>query len=166
MAGFHAGQIVIADWRDATPTGPNKLRPAVVTATVAQPATMAVPTHRRHMPAASAQATPVVQAQVAPVRASAPAATPVVPAAPAQKLAQNDTAPAVEAPAAAPLPPTGVHYYSLHRAYGLTPDQVVVPKERPMVLIGPADNSTPQSKDDSDDNGKSDKHGDSTSADD
>lgn len=30
MAGFHAGQIVIADWRDATPTEPNKLRPAVV----------------------------------------------------------------------------------------------------------------------------------------
>jgi mRNA interferase MazF len=30
VAGFHAGQIVIADWRDATPTEPNKLRPAVV----------------------------------------------------------------------------------------------------------------------------------------
>ena len=30
MADFHAGQIVIADWRDAMPTEPNKLRPAVV----------------------------------------------------------------------------------------------------------------------------------------
>lgn len=30
MAGFRAGQIVIADWRDATPKEANKLRPAVV----------------------------------------------------------------------------------------------------------------------------------------
>ena len=30
MAGFSAGQIVVADWRDALPTEPNKLRPAVV----------------------------------------------------------------------------------------------------------------------------------------
>jgi len=113
------------------------------------------------VPAVSAPATPTVQAQAAPVRASEPALA----APPAQKLAQNDTAPVAEAPAANPLPPTGVHYYSLHRAYGLTPDHVVVPKDRPMVLIGPADNSTPSSKDDSD-NGKSDKHGDSDSADD
>ena len=81
-------------------------------------------------------------------------------------MAQNDMPPATVAPAASPLPPTHVHFYSLHRAYGLTPDQVVVPKDRPMVLIGPADNSTPQSKDDPDDNGKSDKHGDSDSSDD
>ena len=30
MAGFSGGQIVIADWRDALPREPNKLRPAVV----------------------------------------------------------------------------------------------------------------------------------------
>ncbi len=30
MAGFSAGQIVVADWRDALPKEPNKLRPAVV----------------------------------------------------------------------------------------------------------------------------------------
>src|SRR5262245_31681590 len=30
MAAFRAGDIVIADWRDATPKEPNKLRPAVV----------------------------------------------------------------------------------------------------------------------------------------
>jgi mRNA interferase MazF len=30
MAAFVAGQIVIADWRDALPKEPNKLRPAVV----------------------------------------------------------------------------------------------------------------------------------------
>jgi mRNA interferase MazF len=30
LAGFSAGQIVIADWRDALPKEPNKLRPAVV----------------------------------------------------------------------------------------------------------------------------------------
>jgi hypothetical protein len=121
------------------------------------------------MPAVAAPAMPTVQAQVAPVRvpAAAPAVrAPAASAPPAQKLAQNDTAPVAEAPAASPLPPTGVHYYSLHRAYGLTPDHVVVPKDRPMVLIGPPDNSTAPAKDDSDDNGKSDKHGDSSSADD
>jgi len=30
MARFRAGQIVIADWRDALPKEPNKMRPAVV----------------------------------------------------------------------------------------------------------------------------------------
>ena len=30
MAGFEPGQIVIADWRDALPREPNKLRPAIV----------------------------------------------------------------------------------------------------------------------------------------
>ena len=30
MAGFSSGQIVLADWRDALPKEPNKLRPAVV----------------------------------------------------------------------------------------------------------------------------------------
>jgi mRNA interferase MazF len=30
MASFEAGQIVIADWRDALPKEPNKLRPAIV----------------------------------------------------------------------------------------------------------------------------------------
>jgi mRNA interferase MazF len=30
MAAFRAGQIVLADWRDALPKEPNKLRPAIV----------------------------------------------------------------------------------------------------------------------------------------
>lgn len=30
MAGFAPGQIVLADWRDALPKEPNKLRPAIV----------------------------------------------------------------------------------------------------------------------------------------
>ncbi len=30
MAGFEAGQIVVADWRDALPKEANKLRPAIV----------------------------------------------------------------------------------------------------------------------------------------
>ncbi|HEV2300908.1 MAG TPA: type II toxin-antitoxin system PemK/MazF family toxin [Stellaceae bacterium] len=30
MAVFRAGQIVVADWRDALPKEPNKLRPAIV----------------------------------------------------------------------------------------------------------------------------------------
>jgi hypothetical protein len=76
---------------------------------------------------------------------------------PAQVLAQNDTA-AAAAPAANPLAQTGVHYYSLHREYGLTPDQVATPKDRPMVLIGPPDNPPTQKQDDASDAGGSDKH--------
>jgi mRNA interferase MazF len=30
LAGFPGGQIVVADWRDALPKEPNKLRPAIV----------------------------------------------------------------------------------------------------------------------------------------
>jgi mRNA interferase MazF len=30
LAGFSGGQIVVADWRDALPKEPNKLRSAVV----------------------------------------------------------------------------------------------------------------------------------------
>ena len=30
MAAFAPGQIVLVDWRDALPKGPNKLRPAIV----------------------------------------------------------------------------------------------------------------------------------------
>jgi mRNA-degrading endonuclease toxin of MazEF toxin-antitoxin module len=30
LAGFSGGQIVVADWRDALPKEPNKLRPAIV----------------------------------------------------------------------------------------------------------------------------------------
>jgi hypothetical protein len=72
-----------------------------------------------------------------------------VSAPPAQVLAQNDTA--APAPAANPLGQTGVHYYSLHREYGLTPDQVTTPKDRPMVLIGPPDDPPTQKPDDAND---------------
>ena len=96
---------------------------------------------------------------------SKPLAAPAQAQPPAQQLAQNDT---TAAPAASPavLQPTGVHFYSLHREYGLTPDAVVTPKDRPMVLIGPPDNPSSDKPDNAGGNGASDKHGDGEGADD
>jgi hypothetical protein len=81
----------------------------------------------------------------------------------AQRLAQNDTT-AAASPSV--LQPTGVHFYSLHREYGLTPDAVVTPKDRPMVLIGPADDPPTQKQDNADGNVGTDKHGDGEGAND
>ena len=92
--------------------------------------------------------------RAAQMAVSAPSAVAAQP--PAQALAQNDTTIA-PTQAANPLGQTGVHYYSLHREYGLTPDQVVTPKDRPMVLIGPPDDTPSQKSDDASDG--SDKHG-------
>jgi hypothetical protein len=117
-------------------------KPAAVAAYVAQPA----PTlHARRAAQLAVSAPPAATAQP-----------------PAQVLAQIDTTTA--APAASPLGQTGVHYYSLHREYGLTPDQVVTPKDRPMVLIGPPDDSPTQKPDDASDG--ADKHGATQGADD
>ncbi len=120
-------------------------KPAAVAAYVAPPA----PAVRRQRPAQLAVSAPPTAIQPA---------QPVT-----QQLAQNDT-PAAP-PASGSLPPTGAHFYSLHREYGLTPDQVVTPKDRPMVLIGPPDNPSPQTQDDADDHGPSDKRGGAGSAD-
>lgn len=124
-----------------------KPRPVAVAAYVAPPA----PPVRKHRPAQLAVSTP----PVAPAQAQGPAP---------QQLAQNDT-PAVPAAAPAVLAPTTAHYYSLHREYGLTPDAVVTPTERPMVLIGPPDGSSGQKQDNTDGDGGSDKHGDGEGAD-
>jgi hypothetical protein len=49
------------------------------------------------------------------------------------------------APVAAPAPAvaesghTGPRFYSLHRAYGITPDPIPIPTERSTVLVGPPD---------------------------
>jgi hypothetical protein len=159
-----------AAWPAPAPGAP-RLRPA---AAVAAPAAYAAPPHvyappKRSRPAAVAAyvappaAAPVHKSLPARMVASAPpvATAPAPP--PAQTLAQNDT-PAAPA-AASPSQTTGVHYYSLHREYGLTPDQVATPKDRPMVLIGPPDDPTPQKQDDADDNGKSAQHGGAVGAD-
>jgi hypothetical protein len=124
---------------------PKRQRPAAVAAYVAPPAP------------------PIHKSRPAQIAASAPPAAAAQPEPPAQALAQNDT-PAAPATASA-SPATGVHYYSLHREYGLTPDQVATPTDRPMVLIGPPDDPTPQKQDDADDNGKSAQHGGAAGAD-
>ena len=169
-----ASQSEFAAWPAPAPGAP-RLRSAPAAAYVASPhayaprsaavATYVAPRHA-YAPIAAPQPA-AVAAYVAPpaptlhARRAAQLAVSAPPAAsaPAQVLAQNDTTAAE--PAANPLGQTGVHYYSLHREYGLTPDQVVTPKDRPMVLIGPADNAAAQSSDDADDNGKADKHADS-----
>jgi hypothetical protein len=101
--------------------------------------------------------------------AYAPAPTPARVAAkgaakdpPAQQLAQAAAAPR----AAPPLPPTGVRFYSLHREYGMTPDPIAAPQDRPMVLIGPPDNPPQQSQDDAQDGQKAAHRGDGQGADD
>ena len=142
----------------ATPTYTPTLPPA--TAYVAPPPP-------RPTPAAAAPyvAPPEQVARRRPPTAQAAAPTPPAAAATphpaAQALAQNDTGPAVSPT----LQPTGVHYYSLHREYGLTPDAVETPKDRPMVLIGPPDNPPTQRQDSADDNGGSARHGDGEGAD-
>jgi hypothetical protein len=104
-----------------------------------------------------------------PIRQRPPAqlavSTPPAAAGQAQQVAQNET-PAAPVAAQAGLQPTGAHFYSLHREYGLTPDAVVTPKDRPMVLIGPPDDQPAQKQDNADDNGASDKHGGGEGADD
>jgi hypothetical protein len=89
---------------------------------------------------------PAPAAYVQPASAPAPPPAPVAMAAPAprpgpapsqpQTLAQN-TPPAASAPVSA-------RFYSLHREYGMTPDPVTLPTERPMVLVGPPDDAPAQ----------------------
>jgi hypothetical protein len=130
----------------AAPPAPQP-KPAAVAAYAAPPVQ---PIHRR----------PTAQLAV-----STPPAAPAQAQPPAQQLAQNDT---TAAPAASPavLQPTGAHFYSLHREYGLTPDAVVTPKDRPMVLIGPPDNPPSDKQDNADGAGGSNRHGDGEGADD
>jgi len=165
-----ASQSEFAAWPAPAPGAP-RLRLTAAAAYVApphahtpKPAAVATYAPARHAYAPVAAPQPAtVAAYVAPPaptshsRRAAQLAVDAPPAAaaPAQVLAQNDTTAA--APAANPLGQTGVHYYSLHREYGLTPDQVVTPKDRPMVLIGPPDDTPSQKSDDASDG--SDKHG-------
>jgi hypothetical protein len=143
---------------------PKRQRPTAVAAYVAPPEPAP---HRVRPTQLAASAPPELSArqpQPAQLAAATALSAPTAPAQPpAQAMAQNDT-PAAPAQAAA-SPTTGVHYYSLHREYGLTPDQVVTPKDRPMVLIGPPDDPTPQKQDDADDAGKSAQHGGAAGAD-
>lgn len=84
----------------------------------------------------------------------------------AARPAPPPQAQAAASPAAASAP-TGVHFYSLHRAYGMAPDPIAAPTDHPMVLIGPPDNPPQQSQDDAQDGQpKADRNGASRGADD
>ncbi|MFI4936848.1 MAG: hypothetical protein ACHP7N_19770, partial [Caulobacterales bacterium] len=89
-----------------------------------------------------AVAAPPAAAPAAP----APVAAAATPAAPVQKFAQN-TAPAPPLASSA-SPPVKVRFYSLHRDYGDAPDPIAMPKDRPLVLVGPADDAAAKSGDD------------------
>jgi hypothetical protein len=164
-----ASESEFAAWPAPAPGAP-RLHPvaaAVAPAAYVAPAHVYTP-HARQRPAAVAAyvappAPPIHQARPAQIAASTPPAATEDAPSPVQTLAQNDTAAAPAAASASPT--TGVHYYSLHREYGLTPDQIATPKDRPMVLIGPPDDPTPQKQDDADDNGKSAQHGGAAGAD-
>ena len=167
-----AAEAEFAAWPAPAP-GAARLHPAAGTAAAyVAPAHVYAP-HVKPRPSAVAAyvappAPPVHKPRPAQIAASAPPATPppveAAPAQPpAQALAQIDTPAAT--PAASASPTTGVHYYSLHREYGLAPDQVATPTDRPMVLIGPPDDPASQKQDDADDNGRSAQHGAAAGAD-
>jgi ribonuclease E len=160
-----ASESEFAAWPAPAPGAPRLHRAATAAASPAYVAPAHVYTpHARPRPAAVAAyvAPPETRPAQIAVSATSPAAAPAPsPAeAPAQALAQNDTPPAASASST-----TGVHYYSLHREYGLTPDPVATPKDRPMVLIGPPDDPTPPKQDDADDAGPSAQHGGAAGAD-
>jgi hypothetical protein len=104
---------------------------------------------RRTRLAAAAAAHPV----------TAPAAAPDTAAAPTQSA---------EASVPAASPRTHVRFYSLHRAYGMTPDPIAMPTQRTMVLVGPPDAAASQSQNGGDDAaadaGKPAPHGDGQGA--
>jgi hypothetical protein len=77
--------------------------------------------------------------RAAPLAPAAMAAPPAPPASAAPVQMAQATPPA--APASAPV---SARYYSLHRAYGISPDPDPAPVDRPMVLIGPPDNPPAQ----------------------
>jgi len=76
-----------------------------------------------------------------PVAMSAPPPAPASP--PPVQLAQA----APPAATASASPHVSARYYSLHREYGMTPDPVTLPADRPMVLVGPPDNPPAQPSD-------------------
>jgi hypothetical protein len=80
----------------------------------------------------------------APAPIAAPAPEPVAAPAPqpAAAYAQPSAAPIQPAQAQPAEGTTGVHFYSLHRAYGMSPDPIPAPTEGHTVLIAAPDNGT------------------------
>jgi hypothetical protein len=121
-----------------------------------QPTAVTVPVRRGRSPAPLAATTPAEPEATAPPhnvtaalasRPASPKATMPIAAPPAPV---PEEPPVVMAAAAAPaIAGTTVRarFYSLHRAYGDQPDAVRIPTERPPVLIGPSDTSSPAADD-------------------
>jgi hypothetical protein len=79
----------------------------------------------------------------APVAMAAPTPRPTPPLPPAQSAPQPQAL-AQNTPPASASAPVHARFYSLHREYGMTPDPVTLPADRPMVLVGPPDNPPAQ----------------------
>jgi len=122
-----------------------------VVAAPASPAPQQATVAARHVtrPAHAPAAQQAAVAPASPVAARAPqaAASPQPPAAESQPMALAASQPAPPAPS----PPVGVRYYSVMRDYGMSPDPVPTPTDRPMVLIGPPADAPPSHGDGADD---------------
>jgi hypothetical protein len=104
------------------------------------------PPQRQAPPRADYADEPAPQPQFRPQRSAPPPPQP-------QSLAQSGRT----ASASSEDGTTPVRFYSLHRAYGLTPDPIEMPERRPMVLIGPPDHASAPSQDDNDASDDGDK---------
>jgi hypothetical protein len=102
------------------------------------------PTHSAHVEQAAASPPATAPAAPSAQAAAAPAAPAVASPAPMALAASQQPAP----PAASPT--VGVRYYSVMRDYGMAPDPVETPTDRPMVLIGPPDPPPASQGDDGD----------------
>jgi hypothetical protein len=91
-------------------------------------------------PPAAQRSAPADDFPLPPEAAPEPSAAPAPQ--PAAAYAQPSAAPAQPAQAQPAEGTTGVHFYSLHRAYGMSPDPIPAPTEGHTVLIAPADNGT------------------------
>ncbi|MBV9995062.1 MAG: hypothetical protein JO127_07605 [Caulobacteraceae bacterium] len=120
-AGTYDGPFLNWPGKGAAPVGTAPAPPPAPTPAPA-PAPLAALPPPEAAPASGAPPSTIAEP---PARAASPA------------LAQNTAAPAAAAGPARPS--VGVRFYSVLRDYGMQPDRVETPVNRPLVLIGPPD---------------------------
>ncbi|HEX3407657.1 MAG TPA: hypothetical protein VHS81_10505 [Caulobacteraceae bacterium] len=100
-----------------------------------------------------------------PPEPAAAQAAPAPAASAAPPSAAHNAQPAAAQPAAQAAPstaqgPSSVRFYSLHRAYGMSPDPIPAPTEGHTVLIGPPDHGAADQAQDQSQGGDADQDGD------
>jgi hypothetical protein len=165
-----APAVASSDAADTTYVAPRRAAPRVEAAP--EPASPPPAVAQSEPASYRAPPTPPAPEAAPPPAVAEPAPTPapyMAPPAPVHAAAAV-AAPTQSADAATPAgsPKTHVRFYSLHRAYGMTPDPIAMPVKRPMVLVGPADASAGHSQngagDDASDGGKAAPHDDGKGA--